>query len=46
MGSRWQIWVDAVEQDERVSRTLSEEDAYRDRYEAVARSKPEGLSLP
>ena len=32
VGSRWETWVEAVERDERVQRTLSDEEIYRDRY--------------
>ena len=43
VGSRWQIWVDAVEQDERVRCTLSEETAYRDRHEDAAEKTGGGM---
>lgn len=36
MGTRWESWVQAVEADERVRNTTSEEGSYRSAYEGPA----------
>lgn len=37
VGTRWESWVRAVEEDERVRRTVSEEEGYRLAYEGPSK---------
>ncbi|PGG99406.1 hypothetical protein GX51_06340 [Blastomyces parvus] len=39
-GSRWEAWVDAVENDEHVIATTSADDCYLDSYERYAENRP------
>jgi uncharacterized membrane protein len=36
VGTRWERWVQAVERDERIKRTVNEESAYQQAYEIAA----------
>lgn len=45
LGSRWERWVSAVEADERVKATTSDEGLYRDSYERYADNRPNTSQL-
>jgi glutathione S-transferase len=55
-GSRWALWVDAIENNEHVKATTSSDDLYIDSYERYAQNRPNtseladaingGLTLP
>ena len=44
VGSRWESWVKAIEEDDRVRNTLADDTFYRDRYEALAQNRLESSS--
>ena len=44
VGTRWQRWIDAVESDERVRRTISEDTSYHGVYRGVGEDGWDGQS--